>query len=597
MTYRRASSFLTACVACFHILRSRIRGLQLISDFSQRFIQSVKGTMHHTANGVSIRLDQPKKQPKGKRPTSAELRRAKLNPNMSHGPVGRNEFQDAIVVMKSVYNEINEGEVPPGLSAMDTLVGYRTAPALKLLHQRTWRDFFDELKDKGGPYKVVEEAEKRDNDANVAQSRASSSHGGGQRHTRHQRRQQHLQPQLHGSMDMEAGLNDAFMRMHRRVEMLWEEVKVSQHDQHFYRSSLLRGPPKGVEHCKEIARYIRALLMHRVAIIEVLQAIAERERALEACFDSFAAVHRRMMRESTQREDPSSHTSQLHERAKPGLMGFWREEISNALADLQRTSLTVVRCIQTWRRGMWRPKPFLWRNQNYLIKMKEDMGVLEADTYVSLLSRLNISPDALLCVSFTDPALYRPRERKMPVQTPSSSKDLVNSLDANMNALALGSFPTEDGRTQDLTASLDEVRDQLLQAGTVVMEEEDMQRALATETRTLQAKRVFIPTLKVPTSLDEQSRRGASSTSTEAAKGIGATGGTLDNRSGADSDTRLTREGGSGDPFADLLSDAKDEPGSNRKLGNDPFKLSLEVEARSPPRNSGTTTEYPDDFE
>ena len=519
------------------------------------------------------------------------------------GTLGKNEFLDNVVVMKSVYKEINEPAISDGMTTMATLTGYHTAPALKLLEKRTWRNFFDEMKSTGGPYKWVENKNSGNSSSHNPQPqrrgsgvrRPRSAVGAGEGHAHSTSACARPTPSPLDPSNMAAALNDAFVRMCRRVEMLWDEVKMSACDQQFYRSSLLKGPPKSVEHCKEIARYIRALQLHRALTINVLRAIAEREQALEACFDSFAAVHRRMMREGNQ------DRTTVQEKAKAGLLGFWREEICSSLADLQRTSLNVVRLIQAWRRAMWRPRAFLWRDQNYLLKIKVDMGILEAESYASLLQRLSVPTDALLCVSFTDPALYRRTERKMPVRKAPSAKAAASSLEEKMNALAMGVAPSSEGSARALHDSLDEVREQLLQAGTVVLEEEMLQMALAQESQTLRAKRVFIPSLKVPTSLDEHSRLREGGASGAAPPGTD----TANANSSRSNNNNIDNGGGGGivppseDPFSTFEAEARG--GNNRSVdfagAQGPFRLNISQSGANADATTAADDYADDDFE
>ena len=448
--------------------------------------------MHHTGNGVSIRLDKPKKVLN--RMTAEELRHEKMTQKIITGPVGKNEFQDSIVVLQSVYNDIDQAPVREGLSHANTLTEYQTAPVMKLLEKRTWRDFFDEMRVSGGPYKFAdmkekerllkEEAARNRGKGNDSKVRGTGSPQSGDR------------GQL--AIGMQDALDEAFMRMHHRVELLWDEVKLSKQDKNFYRSSLLKYPVSSVEQCKEVARYIRALQMHRNDTIDVLRSIAVREQTLQACFDSFTAVHRRMRREGGNEE---SGRPPLVGKAREGLVTFWRDEICRALVDLQSASLEVVRRIQAWRHGLWRPKPFIYQGQNYLTKVKLDMGMVESETYKELLRMLRIPADSLLLVSFGDPSMYarQPLDDGAGANTSTSDK-----LEADFHALAMGARRGGDQIEGGVAA---EKRESLVAAGTVVMEEDMLQRALVAESQTLRKKRVFIPSLKVPTSLDEMRRR------------------------------------------------------------------------------------------
>jgi len=79
------------------------------------------------------------------------------------------------------------------------------------------------------------------------------------------------------------------IRMIRRIQVLWDELKIPNDDRNFYMSTLcqLAYPCPSVEQMDELTKHIVMLLHHRKATIEVLKQIENRELLLKKILNSF----------------------------------------------------------------------------------------------------------------------------------------------------------------------------------------------------------------------------------------------------------------------------------------------------------------------
>ena len=99
--------------------------------------------LKHSDNGVGKRWN---RTPTKERKSLQEIQYEKLYGSVTHAPLGKNEFHDKLSIMEAVYSETGEVAIVDGMSTMDQARHYRTEPALKLLHQKTWKDFFEKMK-------------------------------------------------------------------------------------------------------------------------------------------------------------------------------------------------------------------------------------------------------------------------------------------------------------------------------------------------------------------------------------------------------------------------------------------------------------------
>jgi len=344
--------------------------------------------------------------------------------------------------------------------------------------------------------------------------------------------------------EMKHHLQQMFDRLVARVEQLWSELKIPNADRLFYRKSLCKGPPQSVEQCREIAAYIAALKVHHEATVNVILAIQTREMAIAKCFDVLAALQRKFSR-TNQRETTlgstvptlrSSFSAQLnfHGASAAAASGrlesdgggssFWKEELIVALDDVRSCSLEVIKRVQTWRRNLWRPHPFVYMGVNYVAKMKDDLSILESDIYTKLLALVPLKFSDLQCIvffsntgvgktSFADTHASQGNNfggtgqqtvsnggspARPPAHPLSSSMDFSSHVQQQQpgRSSSINSQSGEIYIQQLLQEFLHKVNPKELQlAATIVLEEDMLQNALAIEHASLLSKGVFIPTL------------------------------------------------------------------------------------------------------
>ena len=54
---------------------------------------------------------------------------------------------------------------------------------------------------------------------------------------------------------------------------------------------------------------------------------------------------------------------------------------------LRETSLAVIEAIERWRAALWKPLPFVWRDTNYLLKMRDDLTWMSGNKAQRILDR------------------------------------------------------------------------------------------------------------------------------------------------------------------------------------------------------------------
>ena len=222
--------------------------------------------------------------------------------------------------------------------------------------------------------------------------------------------------QEHHPSDMEGidPMEEVFHEMVARVEDLWEEIKIPQADRKFYRDSLCKGPPTGVEQCQELANYIIMLKYHRKSTVAVLRAIEIREFALSKCLDLLYAINRKAQRTANHQRTTAGMGSESRETVRDlvtvkgmdSITQVLQEELVAVLRDVQLATLNVIRLIQLWRRNLWRPHPFVYQKDgkndvNYMLKIGSDLNVLGLEVYMNTLRGVPLFEKDLLCILFT----------------------------------------------------------------------------------------------------------------------------------------------------------------------------------------------------
>ena len=349
----------------------------------------------------------------------------------------RTEQDEAILVMQMIYEKAGKEPVILGISASDRLQSLRTEPALEVLKNQTWRNFFT------GKHTSADQA--------ITGVGADEINNG-------ENNEKYVQQQK-----LLTNINKTFDKMIIRVENLWEILKISTADKEFYKQSICKGPPQSYDQCKEVAKYILALNSHRLDTMKVLKAIQEREHILKRCYDVLGAIHRKTNRDF-------SNQSQINHEGE-----IWRKELVLSLKELQLATLNVIKYIQLWRKNLWRPRSFLYREKNYLNKIIMDMNVLDSDIYSRQLSLCQLNFNDLLCIVFPSDEI----------------RDRIGFHDISL----------ENGHPlRQLFYQQDEnILHDLIAANRIILGEKYLQAALKSENKTLKKKGVFIPLLKVAT--------------------------------------------------------------------------------------------------
>ena len=377
---------------------------------------------------------------------------------------------------------------------------------------------------------------------------------------------------IHEHHDMEGDndpMEEVFHEMVARVEDLWEEIKIPQADRKFYRESLCKGPPTGVEQCQELANYIIMLKLHRKSTVGVLRAIEIREFALSKCLDLLYAINRKAQRVANHQRTTGLVVGESRETVRDLVTGkgidsitqVLQEELVTVLRDVQLATLNVIRLIQLWRRNLWRPHPFVYQKDgkndvNYMLKIGTDLNVLGLEVYMNTLKGVPLFEKDLLCILFTknshnsssSSSSYGKRSsslRNTPTTASNGTKRIngTGGVSFTNDDLEYSYSPSEglspsheafqpsssgnrgDGGYDDVPEMelleegveydsplresffLDRDLEELKIAANVVMEEAKLQHALHTEQRALMEKKVFIPLLRTTKAVSKKKNK------------------------------------------------------------------------------------------
>jgi len=332
-----------------------------------------------------------------------------------------------------------------------------------------------------------------------------------------------------------------------RVETLWDVLKIPKKEQSFYRQTLCTLPVESITQCYELSRYIELLEEYRHATEQVVINIRTRETAIHQCFDVVMAIHRKLTlpvpnslgiaassSATTNNTSAFSNSSTAATAAGAGststFLGdmFWKEEFLSSLFEVRMTSLEVIKSIQTWRKLLWRPYGFLWKDNhtNYMLKMKHDMNFLMSDIGKQLCDVMTLSLHDLYCIVYNHSPLSSSSvvNSKNNNETGNENGNNGNAKLGNASSMLKVSFSSSSfhNSTNNNNNQHEEVEDsssyhqlhqqyfqQLLQnyrkafehqelqdASLVIFEEEMIQQAILKEKEALNEKGVFIPLLR-----------------------------------------------------------------------------------------------------
>lgn len=402
------------------------------------------------------------------------------NANRKTSPTkGKLPIEAAYTVMKTITEAAKAPIMPAGMSTFNKLESLRTDPAVKILTSTTWKEFFTRPKPGETPSGLNAHSLYSSN-AGVANA---SSGGGG----------------VLAGMDI-AGedpmLDVLFENLIFRVQKLWKEMKIPVKEQQFYRKSLCKRPIQNIDQCKELSGYIEKLEEHKFMTKQVLQQIQQREIAIKKCYDVLVALHRKFATGGNKGNNGNSfHNSH-------GGNVFWKEELILSLDEVRCATLEVIKRVQLWRRAMWRPHIFMYKGVNYLLKMKEDMKLIDTDTFKKIIESVPLKMEDLQCVVFNVNYNHFPAHDKYSVNRNRSFRHQYqqDSPEGYIETLV-----------HEFTTNIE--REELQAASSVVLEEEMLQQALVTEREALKSKGVFIPLLR-PSAIPSSSQANTATTTT-----------------------------------------------------------------------------------
>ena len=142
-----------------------------------------------------------------------------------------------------------------------------------------------------------------------------------------------------------------------RVEELWGELRIPERECAYYQHQLFkRADAAGVD---TMVRLRDSLEDHRTKTLQVLRCVDSREGQLERL---------KGLSEEIVRNGGSSSSGKAE----------WMDEMSSLLTALRYSTFECAEAIMEWRRTLCQPQAFLWKGMNYLLKMKDDMEVVDA---------------------------------------------------------------------------------------------------------------------------------------------------------------------------------------------------------------------------
>ena len=137
---------------------------------------------------------------------------------------------------------------------------------------------------------------------------------------------------------------------------LWEELKIPKRDREFFFGAYCGEVT--LSNMERVQSQLKLVLQHRESTIAVLKCIDARETEMKSFAHQLHAL---------QMEEP--HDEQT---------------ICQSIRRIRKATMGVVQSIVRWRSLLWRPQPFMWKRQNYLLKLSKDLshlapGNLEGD--------------------------------------------------------------------------------------------------------------------------------------------------------------------------------------------------------------------------
>jgi hypothetical protein len=277
-------------------------------------------------------------------------------------------------------------------SARSKLRNLDTGPTEKILKHQMWKDYFSSTENSNNNSHASKEKKRGETETTRVKQGQRRGNGSGGADTDH--------PDDNTEMNYQR----LYHRLVKRINHLWKELKIPLSDRDFYSVAIIKERFSNIDQIDNLACYVKRLLDHRNDTIQVIQAIRDREYVMEQCNAlisvslrhynaKYSTLHDDIAR-NIEKQDPSGvdRERQVH------------EEIKTCIYKLQQMSCQVIRVVRTWRDGLWRPQPFLYRGCNYLIKMQSDMDFLRSKSVQRILADIPLAPRDLVCVLFDSAA-------------------------------------------------------------------------------------------------------------------------------------------------------------------------------------------------
>jgi hypothetical protein len=279
-----------------------------------------------------------------------------------------------------------------------------------------------------------------------------------------------------------------FEQMVSRTERFWKQLRIPSRDQKFYKQTLLKYPPTCIDQCNELGKYIDVLNAFKQVTILVVRAIEQRELIFANVMDFLQTLQRSINREENLRDGLS------------GVSDFWKDEFITQMQLLRNSALVAIKYIQQWRQSLWRPQPFFYENENYLLKIKNDLNILKSSKYRGFLNELNLNFQDLVCLIWPVSGIVYDTEgveglgnndeAKMNLLTRATDIDNNKANKEAKYAKKLrGNFESKESDNPTIN--------KWITAAKVVADETALQNALSTERDCLKSQGVFIPFLKM----------------------------------------------------------------------------------------------------
>lgn len=447
-----------------------------------------------------------------------ELAKRPLRKNATKG---KSPIEAGLIVLRHITYRAGSNSVPMGHSTLDKLQSLRTDPAMELLKNHTWSDFFQQRTTSKNPSvrpssaNSIRSATSTTRSNNTSPIRAGTgsrsgtetvNNGGGGRSRTSPLHIFTSSSGFNATNDNESvlevnSLTDdnigqenmcrLFDQMVYRAERLWKQLHIPSRDQKFFRQTLLKYPPSCIDHCNELGKYIDCLNAFKQTTVLVVRSIEQRELVLTSVMDFLQTLLRGMERNGNKGDSARV------------ISDFWKDEFISLIISLRNRTIITVKYIQQWRQSLWRPQAFFYENENYMLKIKSDLNILKSSKYRHFFDELNIGFQDLLCIIWPNSGIaYDGKGNEGLTSSEEVKRDLMQSIPSSDNDNNKSSKDSKYAKRLRGCSENGEIDNSAavnkwIVAAKVVSDESTLQNALASERDVLKSQGVFIPFLKM----------------------------------------------------------------------------------------------------